>query len=598
MSIGKAPLRGLLGILSFGLGLMITLTAYGAGLGYIGKMAGFDQLQHGMFFVGGVIALVFGLWSMRLLTFELPSAGVPAFVQKSAPWSIPFLTGVCLGNWGIGCPDPVFYVLMVHVAGVGDVGQAALMSAVYAAGRSLPIVGLAVLGLLGVNTLPLFLKRRVGIERFFGFTLTAVGAFMLSDVLFGMWFDETWTHEAWNWTLFQINANFGEIHADDHFHLHGGPLTGFLFFVVVGFMLPALWLYAKRLSGRRTPIVACALCVALGLFFYLPPVFVPDLADRFGRELRPAPVYASAAILPDKGHGHGSQGGAGHGHGPHAGTQGAEGPPDLIVSTDAVEKLLDDRSVWILDVRRPEDYREGHLPNAVSFPYDSIQDRDSRIPGKRLPDERLAVTFGNAGVGVNTTVVVYDDRDGGLAARIAWLLLYLGHDRVSVLNGGFPRWLAEGRRVDRSVTKPVRVTFPTDVKPHFEATAAFIVERIGAPNTVIVDVRAPAAWGTVRIPKAINLHWRQNLTSAPVRVWRGSAELRSMYEAAGVTKDRTIIVQGDATDLGHHTFLTLRALGYPHVTSYDRSWAEWGPDSNLPKVDAQGKLQLIARTAP
>jgi cytochrome c-type biogenesis protein len=308
MSIGKAPLRGLLGILSFGVGLMITMTAYGAGLTYIGKMAGFDRLQHGLFFVGGTIALVFGLWLMKLLVFELPSVGVPAFVQRSSSWSMPFLTGICLGNWGIGCPDPAFYVLMVYVASVGDISQGALMSAAYAAGRSLPIVGLAVLGLLGINTIPTLMKRREGVERFFGWTLAAIGAFMLSDVLFGMWFDATWVHEAWNWTLSRINANFGEIRATDHFHVHGGPITGFLFFLLVGFLVPGIWLYLKGLARKKVPLAALGLSVALWLFFYLPPALVPDLADRFGRELRPAPVQAPEEVLPDVTHSHSSHG--------------------------------------------------------------------------------------------------------------------------------------------------------------------------------------------------------------------------------------------------------------------------------------------------
>lgn len=582
MSIGQAPLRGLLGIVSFGLGLSITLTAYGAGLSYIGKMAGFDALQHGLFFVGGTVALVFGLWLMRLLTFELPSTGVPGVVQRTSPWATPFVTGLLLGNWGIGCPDPVFYVLMVYVASVGDVGQGVLMSAVYAAGRSLPIVGLAVLGLLGINTLPALLRRREGVERFFGWTLAAIGAFMLSDVLLGMWFDATWVHEAWNWTLSRINANFGEIRASDHFHVHGGPVTGFVFFVLAGFVAPGVWLYVKGLAGRRVPASALALALALGLFFYLPPVFDPYLAERFGRELRSAPVRAPAEVRPEAGHGHGNR-------------VGSEEYPELIVSTDAIEKLLQDPAVRILDVRRPTDYRDAHIPNAVSLPYDTIQDPDSRIQGKRLDDQRLTITFSHAGIDRDTRVVVYDDQEGSQAARIAWILLYLGHVRVSVLDGGFPRWLAEKRSVDRVVMEPRRELFPVDFKPHHEATAAFIVERIGDPNTVIVDVRSAAAYAKVHIPRAINLHWRRNLTPGPGRVWKHPDELRAMYEAAGVTKDKTIIVHGDAADMSHHTFIALRALGYPHVRSYDRSWSEWGPDSNLPKVDAQGEVVLVSK---
>jgi thiosulfate/3-mercaptopyruvate sulfurtransferase len=166
---------------------------------------------------------------------------------------------------------------------------------------------------------------------------------------------------------------------------------------------------------------------------------------------------------------------------------------------------------------------------------------------------------------------------------------------VSVLDGGFPRWLADRSPVDRRGITPTAVEFPIGVKPHFEATAAFVAERLGRPGLVVVDVRAPAAYAATRVPRAISLPWRQNLAADAAPVWKRPGELRAIYEAAGVTRDKTIVVQGDPVDLGHHTVLTLRALGYPHVRSYDRSWAEWGPDSNLPKVDDGGDIVLVAR---
>lgn len=594
MSVGKAPGRGLLGIVSFGLGLALTLTAYGAALSYIGKIAGFGKLNLTMVLVGGSIAFVFGLWLMKVLTFELPSTGVPAVVQRSSAWSVPFLTGVCLGNWGIGCPDPVFYVLMVYLATVGDVGQGMLMSAVYAAGRSLPIVALSVLGLLGVNTLPALLRRRVAIERFFGWTLAAFGAFVISRYFSG-WYLATWVHEAWNWTLSCINVNFGEIRASDHPHVHGGPIGGFVLFVLLGFVIPALALYVRKLAGRWTPVSAAAVSVALAAVFYLPPVFVPDLTDRFGHALRPAPVWAPDTVLPKRPPVPTADA---HAHGGHGAPQGPATPADVIVSTGALDRLLRDPALRVLDVRPPADYRVRHIPNAINLPYELVQDHDSRIAGKRLPDEELALRFGRAGIGTNHRVIVYDDRDGAQAARIAWLLLYLGHSDVAVLDGGLPRWLAERRPMDDRVLVTTSAAFPVDVRPYLEATAAFIVERLDTPNAVLVDVRAPAAYAAARAPRALNIPWRQNLAPGPAPTWKRAGELLAMYEAAGVTKSKTIVVKGDARDLGHHTVLTLRALGYPHVRSYDRSWSEWGPDANLPKIDGRGQMLLIAKTAP
>ncbi|HEV8583406.1 MAG TPA: sulfurtransferase [Methylomirabilota bacterium] len=268
--------------------------------------------------------------------------------------------------------------------------------------------------------------------------------------------------------------------------------------------------------------------------------------------------------------------------------------PDLIMSADTLQKRLHDPALRILDVRRLQDYRKSHIPNAVSLPYDSVQDPNSRIQGKRFDDQRLAIKFAHAGVAKDTQVVVYDEKGGNRAARVAWLLLYLGHEKVSVLDGSFLRWQTERRRVDRVVSEPKHEVFPIDVKPHYEATASFILEHLNDPNTVIVDVRTAESYAKAHIPRAINLDWRHNLTHGTERLWKKPAELRALYEPRGITKDKIIVVHCDVADMNHHTFITLKALGYPHVRSYDRSWSEWGPDPNLPKVDSDGKTVLVS----
>ena len=271
--------------------------------------------------------------------------------------------------------------------------------------------------------------------------------------------------------------------------------------------------------------------------------------------------------------------------------------PDLIMSTDDLQKRLHDPAIRILDVRPLIDYRRAHIPHAVSVPYDSVQDADSRIQGKRLDDQRLAIKFAHAGVAKNTHVVLYDEKGGNRAARLAWMLLYLGHEHVSVLDGSFFRWQTERRRIDRVVSEPKHEFFPIDAKPHYEATAAFILEHLNDPNTVIVDVRTAESYAKAHIPKAINLDWRHNLTFGTERIWKRPGELKTLYETRGSTKDKTIVVHCDIADMNHHTFITLKALGYPHVRSYDRSWSEWGPDPNLPKVDSNGKPVLVSLPA-
>ncbi len=302
MSMQKSPSQGLMHIVLFALGLTITLTVYGAGLAYIGRMVGFTAIQRGLFLLGGTIAYIFGLWMMKLLSFRLPETSVPAWVQRAPRWATPFVTGLAMGNWGIGCPDPVFYVLLIYLAGVGDVAQGAIMTAAYAAGRSLPIVGLAVLGLLGINSLPALLKRRALVDRFFGWTLAAMGGFMLSALLFGMWFETTWVHEGWNWLLHRLNENWGEIRAADHTHMHGGGVIAPLAFLTLAFLVPAAWLWLKGLARWRVPLLSALGAVLVFLFLFLPTAIDPKLPERLGAALRPAPVQLQHETPDRPGH--------------------------------------------------------------------------------------------------------------------------------------------------------------------------------------------------------------------------------------------------------------------------------------------------------
>ena len=298
MSMQKSPLQGLIRIVFFALGLSLTLTAYGAGLAYIGKIVGFAQIQFGLFLIGGTVAYIFGLWMMKLVNLHMAEKGLPVWLNRMPGGGTPFVTGVALGNWGIGCPDPVFYVLLVYLATVGDVWQGTMMTAAYAAGRSLPIVGLAVLGLLGVNAIPALVKRRAIVDRFFGWVLAAIGGFMLSALLFGMWFESTWVHEGWNWLLHRLNENWGEIAAEGHVHVHGGPIIAPIVFVTLAFVVPGVWLWIKGLARLRVALLSPLGAVLVFAFFFLPTAIDPTLPERFGAELRPPPVSIGSKHLP------------------------------------------------------------------------------------------------------------------------------------------------------------------------------------------------------------------------------------------------------------------------------------------------------------
>jgi len=287
LSIGKAPLKGLISIALFGLGLTITLTAYGAGLTAIGQIVGFQQIQGWMFTIGGAIALFFGFWMLKLVPLRMPGGGsLPGFLQRGGTYGTPFGTGLVLGNWGIGCPDPVFYVLLTVLATTGDVAQGALLTAAYATGRALPIVGLGTLGILGINTIPALARKRAGVESFFGFGLVLLGAFMLVAVRWEMWFEGTWVHNAWNVLMNRANPNWGELAGAFHLHTHGSGILPHLGFLALGIGIPVIWLFLRRRIGVRGVAIGLVSAAAIFTFFFVPRFINPDLPDQLDAMLR------------------------------------------------------------------------------------------------------------------------------------------------------------------------------------------------------------------------------------------------------------------------------------------------------------------------
>jgi len=256
--------------------------------------------------------------------------------------------------------------------------------------------------------------------------------------------------------------------------------------------------------------------------------------------------------------------------------------PDLIVETDQLDAVLDDPNVRIVDVRPAEKYAEGHIPNAVHLGADDVNDRHAHVDGARLPDSVIADMLGERGIDRDTRVVLYDDRGGFHAARLFWMLEYFGHRHAAVLNGGFPKWQAEGRPVTTDLPEVEPRTFALTVSPRKEATADWLLAHEGDPNVIVVDVRPEGMFAEGHIPWATNIPWSQNLTEDGAL--KSPDDLLAHFEALGVTPDKNVAIHCQNGKASSHSYWTLRALGYPRLRVYDRSWAEWGAADDLPKA--------------
>jgi thiosulfate/3-mercaptopyruvate sulfurtransferase len=196
--------------------------------------------------------------------------------------------------------------------------------------------------------------------------------------------------------------------------------------------------------------------------------------------------------------------------------------------------------------------------------------------------------FATRGVEASIPVVVYDDQSGIRAARAFWFLEYFGHPSVRVLNGGFGAWTREGLAVSREAAPAPVTEWKGTRQPKAIATWHDVRGAVGQSSKVLLDTRSDGEYcgTTVRaarggaIPGAVHIEWTRNL--GPDGTFKPAAELRRMYEEAGVTPDREVITYCQGGYRAAHSYLALRLLGYPKVRNYIGSWKEWGDRLDLP----------------
>ncbi|MBI5817215.1 MAG: hypothetical protein HZB09_02195 [Candidatus Yonathbacteria bacterium] len=193
LSMGRGIVKGLGMALSFGLGIALTLSLYGVAAALLGKVAittlgsdAAETIKNWVYFIAGIFALVFALSEIGLMKFRMPTytGAAPAFIQKKQDYLKALLLGLFLGNIGIGCPHPATPLIFVEIASSGNVLYGWLLFLVHAIGRVLPLIFLALLGIMGVNGLSWIVARKDKVERITGWAMVFVAGFILTLGLF------------------------------------------------------------------------------------------------------------------------------------------------------------------------------------------------------------------------------------------------------------------------------------------------------------------------------------------------------------------------------------------------------------------------------
>lgn len=258
--------------------------------------------------------------------------------------------------------------------------------------------------------------------------------------------------------------------------------------------------------------------------------------------------------------------------------------PEMIEETKGYDNLL------IIDLSKPDTYRKLHIPGAVFLDYTSIVAAHKPVMGLVPDDETLRRVFSSLGISGDTHVVAYDDEGGGRAARLLWTLEIAGHERLSLLNGGLHAWANEGHPCDTAPVTPRPAGFRLAHNDAPGASSDYILERLGSPDTRLLDVRSPAEFSGMKkfaergghIPGAVNMEWTSAMDTQRNLRFKPDDELRRMLDAIGITPDREVIAYCQSHHRSAHTCMVLQHLGFPRVKGYPGSWSDWGNNPDLP----------------
>lgn len=240
-----------------------------------------------------------------------------------------------------------------------------------------------------------------------------------------------------------------------------------------------------------------------------------------------------------------------------------------------------------------EEYDEAHVPGAVYADWTrDIVDPDAPVPAQVAPPDRFAALMESLGIGDETHVVVYDHAGGQFATRLWWALTYYGHDKVSVLDGGWKKWISEGLPTTDEIPEPDPATFTPEPQSGWRTEAEAVLAAGGKGDALILDARDRGQYtGEVtrgegrggHIPGAEHLH-ADSLFDTESGTFLSERELEEKLRDAGVPEDRDepVIAYCNGGVAATVPLFALHRLGYRNLSNYDGSWNEWGIRRDLP----------------
>lgn len=260
----------------------------------------------------------------------------------------------------------------------------------------------------------------------------------------------------------------------------------------------------------------------------------------------------------------------------------------LLAATGEIADRLAGGGFVLVDAEDAAAFARAHIPGAVNLPYLTLDDPEENAKtGRPIFPQLAANKLGELGIGNKTEVVVYDSGNGRGASAAWYVLAYLGHEKVRVLDGGFRKWVKEGRRTSQDAPAPAKVRYVVKTpRPDWALPTA----QLQGGKAVLVDARSISEYagkedGGARqaghIPGAVSFPWDR--LAGPLATFKDDKAMLAELKKAGLTPDKEIVTYCNP-GIGRSTFLlfAMTKLGYGKVRVYPGSYIEWAADPARP----------------
>jgi thiosulfate/3-mercaptopyruvate sulfurtransferase len=276
--------------------------------------------------------------------------------------------------------------------------------------------------------------------------------------------------------------------------------------------------------------------------------------------------------------------------------------PDALVETDWLAAHLYDPKVKVLDSsyhlpgtgRDAEtEFANRHIPGAMLFDIEDVRDRDIPLPHMLPSPEQFAAQMSTLGINDDDMVVVYDVHGIQTAPRAWWTFRAFGHDKVAVLNGGLPKWLAETRPVSDDITDPKKGSFSAQSPAPLVRTVDQMLANQDSREALVVDARPAGRFKGVdpeprsglrpgRMPGSVSLPIN-GLTDPTTKTFLPADGIRATLAGAGIDNTAQPMITSCGSGVAAcMVSLGLYLIGNKAVPVYDGSWSEWGARKDTP----------------